>query len=49
MINNTRDRQILYIGKPVTEHCYCDHEYKRIESKKVHQKGSKIKKKLNKI
>ena len=34
-----------YIGKPVLEHCYCEHEYKNSESKKVHQKGSKSKKK----
>jgi len=28
----------------VLKHCYCQHEYKKIESKKVHQKGSKSKK-----
>jgi len=27
------------------EHCYCEYEYKKFESKKVHQKGSENKKK----
>ena len=34
-----------YIGKPVLKHRYCEHEYKKSESKKVNQKGSKNKKK----
>ena len=27
------------------KHCYCEYEHKKSESKKVHQKGSKTKKK----
>jgi len=34
-----------YIGKPALKHCYCEHEYKKSDSKKVHQKGSKSLKK----
>ena len=34
-----------YIGKPVLKHCYCEHEYKKSESKMVHQKVPKVRKK----
>jgi len=30
----------------VLKHCYCEHEYKKSESEKVHQKVPKVKKKL---
>jgi len=33
-----------YIGKPVLKHCYCEHGYKKSVSEKIHQKGSKSKK-----
>jgi len=34
-----------YIGKQVLKHCYCEHEYNKSESKMVHQKVPKVRKK----